>query len=71
MTTCCAIRGLRRRLSPLNQHHSEGVTPQSSSLRLSETGSKQLEQRQLISSLGYLGRTDTAKASTGKCETNC
>ena len=47
------------------------ITAQSSSLRLSETGSKRSEQRPRISSLGHPGKTATAKASMGGCETNC
>ena len=47
------------------------ITVQSSSLRLSETGSKRSEQRPRISSLGHPRKTATAKASMGGCETNC
>ena len=47
------------------------TTAQSSSLRPSETGSKQLEPRQHISNQDPLGKTDTVKASMGECGTNC
>jgi len=44
---------------------------ENSLLRRSGTGSKPLGRRQPTSSQGLLGRTDTAKVSTGECETNC
>lgn len=47
------------------------ITAQSSSLRLSEIGSRRSEQRLRLSSLGHPGKTATAKASMGGCETNC
>ena len=47
------------------------ITAPSSSLRLSKAGSKLLERKQHTSSLGRLGRTGIAKASTSGCEMNC
>ena len=68
MTTCFVKRKLRRCSKPLLQHHCEGVTALSSSLRPSEIGLKLWAQKLPRLNLGHLGRTDTAKASTGDCE---
>ena len=47
------------------------TTALSSSLRLSETGLRQWEQRRLTSNQAALGRTDTARALTQGSEMNC